>query len=177
MTVTSYNCSRANSPTPRRTSSSGRRPDQRTDATLSVSQTIFDFGAGADRVLAPGARLRAAAADAEANADQVALTSIAAWYDVFAYRALVGLTEDFVTNQEELRAAVEERIRQGVSAPGDTARVESYLASAQTRLAGFRRQLANAEARYTELVGTPPPRRLSGLRSRPCPASPATPRR
>jgi adhesin transport system outer membrane protein len=136
------------------------RPDQRTDATLSVSQTIFDFGAGADRVLAAGARLRAAAADAEANADQVALSSIAAWYDVFAYRALVGLTEDFVRNQEELRAAVEERIRQGVSAPGDTARVDSYLASAQTRLAGFRRQLANAEARYTELVGTPPPANL-----------------
>src|SRR4051812_773971 len=136
------------------------RPDQRTDATLSVSQTIFDFGAGADRVLAAGARLRAAAADAEANADQVALSSIAAWYDVFAYRALVGLTEDFVRNQEELHAAVEERIRQGVSAPGDTARVESYLASAQTRLAGFRRQLANAEARYTELVGTPPPPNL-----------------
>jgi len=136
------------------------RPDQRTDATLSVSQTIFDFGAGADRVLAAGARLRAAAADAEANADQVALSSIAAWYDVFAYRALVGLTEDFVRNQEELRAAVEERIRQGVSAPGDTARVESYLASAQTRLAGFRRQLANAEARYTELVGTPSPANL-----------------
>jgi adhesin transport system outer membrane protein len=136
------------------------RPDQRTDATLSVSQTIFDFGAGADRVLAAGARLRAAAADAEANADQIALSSIAAWYDLFAYRALVGLTEDFVRNQEELRAAVEERIRQGVSAPGDTARVESYLASAQTRLAGFRRQLANAEARYTELVGTPPPANL-----------------
>src|SRR4051794_21063297 len=136
------------------------RPDQRTDATLSVSQTIFDFGAGADRVLAAGARLRAAAADAEANADQIALSSIAAWYDVFAYRALVGLTEDFVRNQEELRAAVEERIRQGVSAPGDTARVESYLASAQTRLAAFRRQLASAEARFRELTGAPPPAQM-----------------
>jgi len=136
------------------------RPAQRTDATLTVQQTVFDFGAGADRVLAAGARLRAAAADAEASADQVALSSIAAWYDVFAYRALVGLTDDFVRNQEELRAAVEERIRQGVSAPGDTARVESYLASARTRLAGFRRQLANAEARFTELTGSPPPANL-----------------
>jgi len=133
------------------------RPNQRTDATLSVSQTVFDFGAGAKRVEAAGARLRAAAADAEASADSIALNSIAAWYDVFAYRALVALTENFVSNQEELRAAVEERIRQGVSAPGDTARVESYLASAQTRLAGFRRQLANAEARFTQLTGAPPP--------------------
>jgi adhesin transport system outer membrane protein len=136
------------------------RPVARTDANLTIQQTIFDFGAGADRVSAAGARLRAAAADAEASADNIALNSIAAWYDVFAYRALVSLTENFVANQEELRAAVEERIRQGVSAPGDTARVDSYLASAQTRLAGFRRQLANAEARFTQLTGAPPPASL-----------------
>jgi len=136
------------------------RAHARTDAQLSITQNIFDFGASADRVAAAGARLRSAAADAEANADNIALTTIAAWYDVFAYRAFVGLTENFVANQQELRAAVEERIRQGVSAPGDTARVESYLASAQTRLASFRRLLANAEARFTQLTGAPPPPNL-----------------
>ncbi|HEY0414263.1 MAG TPA: TolC family protein [Allosphingosinicella sp.] len=136
------------------------RPSARTDATLSVQQTLFDFGAGAQRVDAAGARLRAAGAEAEASADSVALNTIAAWYDVFAYRALVALTENFVANQEELRSAVEERIRQGVSAQGDTARIESYLASAQTRLAGFRRQRANAEARFAQLTGAPPPATL-----------------
>jgi adhesin transport system outer membrane protein len=133
------------------------RAAQRTDAILNVNQNVFDFGASADRVLAAGARLRAAAAEAEASADRIALNTVASWYDVFAYRALVALSESFVANQRELREAVEERVRQGVSAPGDTARVESYLASAQTRLAGFRRQLSNAEARFTELTGTPPP--------------------
>jgi adhesin transport system outer membrane protein len=136
------------------------RAHARTDAQLTISQNIFDFGASASRVAAAGARLRAAAADAEANADNIALSAIAAWYDLFAYRALVGLTENFVANQQELRAAVEERVRQGVSAPGDTARVESYLASAQTRLASFRRLLANAEARFTQLTGAPPPASL-----------------
>lgn len=136
------------------------RPDQRTDAILSVQHTIMDFGASARRVEAAGARLRAAAAEAEANADRIALAAVAAWYDVFAYRALVEVTEGFVANQEELRSAVEERIRSGVSAPGDTARVESYLAQAQTRLAIFRRRLAQAEARFTELTGSPPPANL-----------------
>jgi adhesin transport system outer membrane protein len=136
------------------------RAHARTDAQLTITQNIFDFGASASRVASAGARLRAAAAEAEASADNIALTTIAAWYDVFAYRALVGLTDNFVHNQEELRAAVEERIRQGVSAPGDTARVDSYLASARTRLAGFRRLLANAEARYTQLTGAPPPASL-----------------
>jgi adhesin transport system outer membrane protein len=133
------------------------RPSRRTDAILNVSQTLFDFGSSAARVAAAGARLRAAAADAEAGADRVALGAVASWYDLFAMRALVSVTQGFIANQEELREAVAERIRQGVSAPGDTARVESYLASAQTRLARFRRALANAEARYTELIGAPPP--------------------
>jgi adhesin transport system outer membrane protein len=136
------------------------RPSKRTDAQLTVQHTIFDFGASGSRVAAAGARLRAAAADAEAGADRIALGAVGAWYDVFAARALVAVTEGFVSNQQELRDAVEERIRSGVSAPGDTARVESYLASAQTRLARFRRLLSTAEARFAELTGTPTPAEL-----------------
>ena len=146
------------------------QPRQRTDAILSVNQTLFDFGASASRVSAAGARLRSAAASAEASADNVALQSIAAWYDVFAFRALTGLTDAFVHNQEDLRSAVEERIRQGVSAPGDTARVDSYLASARTRLAGFRRLRSDAEARFAELTGAPPP---ADLQRAPIPVLPA----
>ena len=133
------------------------RASQRTDALLNVTQTLYDFGASQARIASAGARLRAAAAEAEAGADRIALGAVAAWYDVFAARALVAVTGGFIANQEELRDAVAERIRQGVSAEGDTARVESYIASAQTRMARFRRLLANAEARYTELIGTPPP--------------------
>jgi len=133
------------------------RPRQRTDALLSVQQTLFDFGASARRITAAGARLRAAGADLEAAGDRVALGAVAAWYDVFSFRALVSLTEAFIASQRDLRAAVELRIRQGVSAEGDLARVDSYIAQAQTRLAQFRRTLANAEARYTELTGAPPP--------------------
>jgi adhesin transport system outer membrane protein len=133
------------------------RPVQRTDALLSVQQVLFDFGATARRVTAAGARLRAAGADLEAAADRVALGAVAAWYDVFAYRALVALTEAFVASQRDLRAAVEVRIGQGVSAESDLARVDSYIAQSETRLARFRRLRANAEARFTELTGAPPP--------------------
>jgi adhesin transport system outer membrane protein len=133
------------------------RPRQRTDALLSVQQTLFDFGATARRVTAAGARLRAAGADLEAAADRVALGAVAAWYDVFSFRALVSLTEAFIASQRDLRASVEVRIHQGVSAEGDLARVDSYIAQAETRLAQFRRTLANAEARFTELTGSPPP--------------------
>ena len=133
------------------------RPEQRTDAIVSAQQTLFDFGATARRAAAAGARLRAAGAELEQSADAIALNAIAAWYDVFGNRALVALTEAFLASQRELRAAVEVRIREGVSAEGDLPRVDSYIAQAETRLARFRRQLATAEARFTELTGAPPP--------------------
>ena len=133
------------------------RPEQRTDAIVSVQQLLFDFGAANRRIRAAGARLRAAGAELEGVADRVALNAVAAWYDLFGYRALVALTEAFVASQRELREAVQIRIREGVSAEGDLARIDSYIAQAETRLARFRRLLANAEARFTELTGSPPP--------------------
>ena len=133
------------------------RAEGRTDLTVSVNQTLFDFGATARRIAAAGARLRAAGADAELQADQVALRAIAAWYDVFAYRALVTLGAAFTSGQVDLRDAIQTRISQGVSAPGDLPRVESYIASANADLARYRRQLANAEARFEEIFGVAPP--------------------
>ena len=133
------------------------RAEGRTDLTVTVNQTLFDFGATARRIAAAGARLRAAGADAELQADQVALRAIAAWYDVFAYRALVTLGAAFTSGQVDLREAIQTRISQGVSAPGDLPRVESYIASANADLARYRRQLANAEARFEEIFGVVPP--------------------
>ncbi|HEX8214707.1 MAG TPA: TolC family protein, partial [Allosphingosinicella sp.] len=133
------------------------RPKGRTDITATVEQTLFDFGATDARIVAAGARLRAASLRAEEAADRTALRAIAAWYDVFAYRALVILGSAFSENQQELRGAVQERITAGVSAPGDLPRVESYIASSQADLARYRRLLANAEARFEELFGAPPP--------------------
>lgn len=143
------------------------RPSQRTDATLEVQQTLVDFGAGASRIRAGSARLRAAASDVEVAADNVVLNAIASWYDVFAYRALVGLTEAFLASQRDLRGSVEERIREGVSAEGDLARIDSYLAQTQTRLARYRRVLSNADARFAELAGAPPPPGLARAPSLP----------
>jgi adhesin transport system outer membrane protein len=145
------------------------RPEQRTDAILTAQQTIFDFGATARRVSAAGARLRAAGAELEQSADAIALNAIGAWYEVFGYRALVALTEAFVASQRELRAAVEIRIREGASAEGDLARVDSYIAQAQVRLARFTRLLATSEARFSELTGAPPP---GGLERAPAPGLP-----
>ena len=136
------------------------RSQGRVDGTVSVAQTLYDFGATEARIKAAGARLRAASATAESSADQVALRAIAAWYDVFAYGALVTLGSAFSENQGELRGAIQTRIASGVSAPGDLPRVDSYIATAEADLARYRRQFANAQARFEEMFGVPAPANL-----------------
>lgn len=138
------------------------RARQRTDATVTISAPVFDFGATVERIAAARARVESADAGIAATADDISLRAIVAWYDVFAYRALVAVASAYAQSQTELGSAVDERIRQGVSAPGDRAEVDSYIAIGASRLANYRRQLANAEARYTELMGAPPPPMMNG---------------
>jgi outer membrane protein, adhesin transport system len=133
------------------------RPRERTDALVTVQQLLFDFGASEARIRAAGARIRAAGADLESAADQVAVQAIAGWYDVFGYRALVMLAQAFINDERDLRAAIEERIGLGASAEGDLARVDSFIAQGDIRLAQFHRQLAGAEARLREMTGAAPP--------------------
>jgi len=133
------------------------RANRRTDASVTLSQTLFDFGAGDARQDAAEARYRAAEAGVESTADDIALRSVAVWYDVFMYRALVDMGQDFATAQAQAIGSVRERVRQGVSAEADVVRAESYAASAEAELARFRRSLASAEARFVELMGVAPP--------------------
>lgn len=142
------------------------RPRNRTDATLHIQQPIVDFGAAGQRVAAGDERIRAASLGVEDTGSQLALRAVGAWYDVYGYRALVRLGEAFVLDQRDLRASVEDRVRQGAAAAGDVAQVDSYVASADAQLADFRRSLANAEAQYASLVGAPAP---AGLGRAPAP--------
>jgi outer membrane protein, adhesin transport system len=139
------------------------RARQRTDATLNISQPVFDFGATSNRISSARSRLVASQAEIDATSDRIALGVVGAWYDVFAFRSMKALSESFVVSQEELRGAVKVRIAQGVSAAGDIAQVDSYIGSAKRRVAEFERERASAEARYFELVGEEAPANISRI--------------
>lgn len=136
------------------------RPRSRADALLRIQQPLIDFGASASRVAAERDRVAAAVYGESVAANTVALNAVNAWNGVFGFRALVRLGSAFQGTQEDLRALVEERIASGVSARGDYAQVESYLAAADARLADYRRAAASAEATFRELTGTPPPQTI-----------------
>jgi len=145
------------------------RPRARTDLLLNVDQLLIDGGGASNRIGAAVQRTRAAEQDVASTQDRVALDVVGAWYEVFTYRALAELSDGFVRSQAEVRASVGERIRRGASAEAELARVDSYVASARGRTAAFRRRLAQAQARFETLTGTPAPAGLARV------AAPAVP--
>jgi outer membrane protein, adhesin transport system len=133
----------------------------RLDATASIEQILFDFGATRRRVDAAVERIGAAEAEYDRKSEAVALRAIGAWYDLFAFGHLTELAENFIIQNEELRTAAEARIAQGVAAPVERARVDSAIASARLRLAQYQRELTSAKARFAELFALVAPSRIA----------------
>lgn len=133
------------------------RPKNRTDALAEVEYLIFDFGSVNLAIAAAEARLKAAGHERDAAATRIVSEVVTTWYSVFAYQSLVRLSEGFVAAQDDIEAAVDRRIAQGVSAPSEKARVAALRAEGEIRLAQSRRRLASAEARFRELTGIEAP--------------------
>jgi len=142
------------------------RARRRVDLLVNAQQTLVDFGATRHRIDAASARLQAAANASDDRRTEIALRAVAAYYDVFGYRVMTALAEQFAGSQRELGRSIAERIDSGVAAPSDAARVDGYVASADRRTAEYRRLQASAEARFGELFGRPPP---PGLARAPAP--------
>lgn len=136
------------------------RPRDRTDALLRGTLPVIDFGRAQYRIRAGNQRLAAGESNIEASKVSVALSAIAAWYQVFTYRALVSLANVFVDSHEDLRLALVERIDAGASAPADLVQYDSYKTAALSQLAGLKQQLGSAEAQYRLFIGTPAPNSL-----------------
>ncbi|MFM9829207.1 MAG: TolC family protein [Sphingomonas sp.] len=133
------------------------RPSRRTDEVLRIQQSLFDFGSTNARIQAGSKRVDASIAGIDDASGQLALRTVAAWNEVFGYRTLVTLGDRFGETLTELRGQLAERIKQGVSAEGDLAQVDSYIAASDAQLAQFRRSLASAEAQFAQLTGLPVP--------------------
>ena len=136
------------------------RPARRTDALLFASVPLFDFGASGSRIAAAKARIAKTGYNLESAESSLALNAIASWYEVFGYRAVVSIFEAFIENERSLRQLVIERIELGGDAQSEILRIDGAIAQRNTELARYRRLLANAEARFSELVGFAPPEQI-----------------
>ncbi len=139
------------------------QPRGRTDAIVSGSQLLFDFGATGNRIAAADARIDAAKAELERSASEVALHAVAAWYDVVGYQTLAALGAAAVLRQQAILADVRTRVAQGMGASGDADRAEAVLAGTQAQAARYDRLLAQARERYHEAFGNDAPSDLARI--------------
>ena len=128
----------------------------RQDAVISVSQLIFDAGSSYHRVSAVKARTGAAQAVAAETLNDVALRSLAAYFDVLRYRLAVRIAEENLDQHRLLTGWVVKRTDTGAGSRNDVLRATSRSNEAEAQLILANGELQRSEAAYFEMFGLLP---------------------
>ena len=128
----------------------------RQDAVISVSQLIFDAGSSYHRVSAVKARTGAAQAIAAETLNDVALRSLAAYFDVLRYRLVVRIADENFEQHRQLTDWIIKRTETGAGSRNDVLRATSRSNEAQAQLILANSELQRSEAAFFEMFGLPP---------------------
>ncbi len=137
---------------------------------LQVMQLVFDGGAASSRRVAAQARVFESRGARQEVAAALALSSVAAWFDLDAARALALVAQDNLSAHERVLAQVEDRAEAGVGASAEVLTAQARLATARARDAEAQARVDRAESAFAQAFGVAAPRPLQ----RP-PAAPALP--
>jgi outer membrane protein len=131
-----------------------------TTASLGITATLqlFDFGADASRVEASKETVLATRASLLQVEQNILLRAAVAYFSVGRQAEFVALRQNNLRLlNEELRAA-QDRFEVGEVTRTDVALAEAAVAQARSNLAAAQRDLIQAQAEYTNVVGNPPGR-------------------
>lgn len=128
----------------------------RSEASLTISQTIWDGMATWNRVSLAQSKLESAEQRLYDNAEALSLDAILAHIEVFRQRRIVALAELNVKNHQRILASQRERQRSGASTLADVTQTQSRLTRTQASLAESRSALEVAIANYQRLTGKLP---------------------
>ncbi len=129
---------------------------ERTDASLTATQLLWDGQGTVSRVDAADAALRSVRSQYVDAADSLGLDAIIAHVSVYRQRLLLSLAQDNVVEHEDILASMEERERVGAGSLADVTQTRGRLARAKTTLSSTRNDLNTAVANYYRLTGTAP---------------------
>lgn len=124
-----------------------------TDATLTVSQRLFDGYERANRVERQKARIESAANRVYENSEVLALDVIGSFLDVIRQRELLALSRENVAFHVQTLEGLVQRLQGGIGNRADVTQTQSRLALARSTFVQTNQDLADAEAQYTRLVG------------------------
>ncbi|WP_415919900.1 TolC family outer membrane protein [Tateyamaria sp. SN6-1] len=129
---------------------------------INASLQLFDGGADASRVEATKETVLATRASLVNVEQQVLLRAATAYFNVIRQQEFVSLSRNNLRLlQQELRAA-QDRFDVGEVTRTDVSLAQAAVAQARSNLAGSERDLVQAQAEFTNVVGRAPGR-LSGL--------------
>jgi adhesin transport system outer membrane protein len=125
----------------------------RMEASIRLSQLVYDGQETTSRVGVEEAKLDSAKLRVFDNAEAIALDAIIAHMEVYRQRVLYGLAEKNVRDHEEILGMLNERQKAGAGSIADVTQTEGRLARAKASLAETRSGVAGAEANYQRVVG------------------------
>ncbi len=126
---------------------------ERGEASIQLSQLLFDGWETSSRVGIEEAKLDSAKLRVFDNAEAIALDAVIAHLEVYRQRTLYGLAEQNVRDHEEILGMLNERQKAGAGSIADVTQTQGRLARAKASLAETRGSLRGAEANYQRVVG------------------------
>ncbi len=127
----------------------------RSEASLTISQTIWDGMETWNRVRIGKGRLDSAESRLFDNAEGLGLDALLAHIEIYRQRRIVALAELNVKNHKAILGSQHERQRSGASTLADVTQTQSRLARTEASLAESRAALDVALANYKRLTGMP----------------------
>jgi adhesin transport system outer membrane protein len=139
-----------------RSSNTTRDYYSRSEASLTVSQIIWDGLATLNRVRIGKTRLDSAENRLYDNAEGIGLDAVLAHIEIYRQRRIVALAELNVKNHRSILASQLERHKSGASTMADVTQTQSRLARTEASLTESRAALEVAVANYERIAGRDP---------------------
>ncbi|NLC70758.1 MAG: TolC family outer membrane protein [Desulfuromonadaceae bacterium] len=128
----------------------------RTEASVRLTQLLYDGKETASRVGIEQAKLESAGYRTLDNAEATALDAIVAHMEVYRQQQLYQLAEQNVSDHQDILGKLDERQRAGAGSIADIDQTQGRLSRAYASLAQVEGALRSAEANYLRTVGELP---------------------
>jgi adhesin transport system outer membrane protein len=128
----------------------------RTDARVSVTQSVFSGFQTENEVERQKARIASAANRVYQNAESIALDAIGAYLEVIRQRELFALAKQNIDFHTDILGKLNQRAQSGVGTTADVAQTRARLSRSEATLVSTSNDLGNAEALYTRIIGQHP---------------------
>lgn len=130
--------------------------DKREDATLRLTQKIYDGGETWHQVSLQKALLASANFQVQATSQSIVLQAIAAHLNVYKQRQLVALAERVFTVHQDIHQSLTEMERAGAGYLSDVTQTQARMARARSDVFMSKADLSKAIAHYQGVVGAKP---------------------